>query len=138
MTQQSGQLEALKSAALPLVGDRYIWMPHSDDARETVLVTDVTWNGEDWWVECQNEVEGKPALNELSRWIEATVYLSPGLKPQIGYWATHKSHRLDPRQVVDVSDDGQFIKIKLITNVTDWIPAENYTFREGWVQVHEQ
>ena len=41
--------------------------------------------------------------------------------------AWHKGG-LDPREVVEVSDDGKRIKIRIWTLVTDWLPAKNYTY----------
>jgi hypothetical protein len=48
-------------------------------------------------------------------------------KPTVGHMAWHKGG-LDPREVVEVSDDGKRIKIRIWTLVTDWLPAKNYTY----------
>lgn len=49
--------------------------------------------------------------------------------PTVGYAAWHKEG-LDPREVVEVSEDQKAIKIRIGTVVTDWLPAENYTYVE--------
>ena len=49
--------------------------------------------------------------------------------PVVGYAAWHKGG-LDPREVVEVSEDRKLIKIRIFTVVTDWLPAKNYTYVE--------
>ena len=60
----------------PTVGSTWEWMPHKPDIRQRVTVTRVYWNGEEVWVEAAGP-DGKSWPNELSRWIEATVFISP-------------------------------------------------------------
>lgn len=49
------------------------------------------------------------------------------IRTDAGNVAWHKGG-LDPREVVEVSDDGKRIKIRIGTLVTDWLPAKNYTY----------
>jgi len=51
-------------------------------------------------------------------------------KPHVGDMAWHK-RGLDPRPVEEVSEDGKQIKIRIMTLVTDWLPAKNYRFTEA-------
>lgn len=71
------ELSYLRYAALPDVGARYLWMPHAEHASETVIVLSVTWTGQAFWIESLGEESGKTYPNELDRWIEATVLMSP-------------------------------------------------------------
>lgn len=50
-------------------------------------------------------------------------------KPQVGYVAWHKAG-LDPRHVADVSSDGEMIRLNIFGHITDWVPADNYEYRE--------
>lgn len=63
---------------VPRVGSIWEWEPLKSYARETLLVTDVKWNGEAAWVESE-PVSGKGhrVWNELDRWVEATVLVEP-------------------------------------------------------------
>lgn len=61
---------------VPPVGSLWWWEPEKPLVRKLVRVTGASWNGEEWWVECRDAVdvtEGKRYLNELGRWVEATV-----------------------------------------------------------------
>jgi len=60
---------------LPGVGDVWEWEPLKPHARETVTVTEVTWNGEEWWIE--SEGNSGRHWNSASRWVEATVLVAP-------------------------------------------------------------
>ncbi len=59
---------------LPRKGTTWIWEPLKPHARESVVVTEVKWNGEEWWVESESVRTGERHWNELSRWVEATVF----------------------------------------------------------------
>lgn len=62
---------------VPRVGSIWEWEPLKDYARQTVRVTAVTWNGDECWVESER-LDGEDRVpNELSRWIEATVLVTP-------------------------------------------------------------
>lgn len=50
-------------------------------------------------------------------------------KPQVGDLADHKSRSLDPRPVAAVHEGGALIKIKIGDLISDWLPAENYTYK---------
>lgn len=54
----------------------------------------------------------------------------PARKPHVGDIASHKGG-LDPRIVAEVSEDKNFIRLRIFELVTDWVPAENYTYREN-------
>lgn len=49
--------------------------------------------------------------------------------PHVGDMAEHVNGRLDPREVVEVTDDGKWVKLFILTAATDWLLASNYTFR---------
>lgn len=61
----------------PTVGDTWEWEPLDPSARLTVRVTQVRWDG----VECKVESElldgTAPYWNDLGRWVEATVLVTP-------------------------------------------------------------
>lgn len=59
----------------PQVGSVWEWEPLKPWARMRCRVTEVVWNGEEAWVRCEGE-DGIEYLNELSRWVEATVMVS--------------------------------------------------------------
>lgn len=63
---------------VPRIDSIWIWEPMRDNARATLKVTDVKWNGEEAWVETQNL--DKPAAercwNELAHWVQATVLVA--------------------------------------------------------------
>jgi hypothetical protein len=61
----------------PTVGSVWCWEPLKDHAREMVAVSAVTWNGEECWVESVTESDGKRCWNDLGRWVEATVLVTP-------------------------------------------------------------
>jgi hypothetical protein len=60
---------------LPEVGSKWMWEPLDRHATETVIVTEVKWNGEEWWIESEG-TSGRH-WNVASRWVEATVFLKP-------------------------------------------------------------
>jgi hypothetical protein len=79
------------TAARPEPGTLWAWEPHSLTAAALIEVTQLRWNGEEWWVEAR-VIAGKAAefagvkvgslyWNELSRFWEACyrVSKSPGL-----------------------------------------------------------
>ncbi len=51
-------------------------------------------------------------------------------RPQPGDWAYHKSG-LDPREVVEVSEDATQVKLDIFGKTTEWLDAINYTFEEA-------
>lgn len=61
---------------LPNVGDVWEWEPLKPHARATVAVTEVKWNGEEWWIESAGP-DGSRYWNDASRWVEATVLVTP-------------------------------------------------------------
>ena len=50
-------------------------------------------------------------------------------KPQVGYIAWHKGG-LDPRPVAEVSKGREMIRLDILGIITDWLPADNYTYTE--------
>lgn len=73
----AGRLQETRKDALalvvPKVGSVWIWEPDLPHVRECVVITTVKWNGEEWWVESENQRDGSRCWNELGRWVEATV-----------------------------------------------------------------
>lgn len=67
--------ECLREIA-PSVGSIWMWEPLKQHAREETRVTAVRWNGEGAWVESVGR-GGQHAWNELSRWVEAAVLITP-------------------------------------------------------------
>lgn len=63
---------------LPLVGDVWEWEPLKPHARETVTVTEVKWNGDEWWIESEGP-RGRH-WNSANRWVEAAVLVTPADK----------------------------------------------------------
>lgn len=67
------------NAPLPKIGSRWVWEIDQPGARALIEVTDVFWNGEEWWVRTRNLFDSLPdslredALNDLSRFWEACV-----------------------------------------------------------------
>lgn len=66
---------------LPRPGDVWEWEPLKPHARETVRVTAVHWNGEAWFIESYGSSGFR--WNEASRWVQATVLVTPrrGTRP---------------------------------------------------------
>ena len=75
-----------RDAPTPAIGSRWVWELGKPHAQETITVTDVHWNGEEWWVETVADdrprrgpvtgrtfgvVAGKPYWNDLGRFWEA-------------------------------------------------------------------
>lgn len=60
----------------PSVGDVWEWEPLTS-ARQTVRVTAVTWDGYDCKVESELLNGGAKYWNDLGRWVEATVLITP-------------------------------------------------------------
>jgi hypothetical protein len=72
-------------APLPAIRSRWTWEPGTPWARETITVTEVNWNGEEWWVCTVVDdrplraalgaavVPGKSYWNDLSRFWEAVT-----------------------------------------------------------------
>ena len=82
-----------RDAPTPAVRSRWIWEPGKPWAQETITVTDVKWNGEEWWVctvadfprwepgrpitsNAFGVVPGKPYWNDLSRFWEAVQLIA--------------------------------------------------------------
>ena len=63
------------AAAVPTVGSVWQWEPMSS-ASERCTVTEVIWNGEEWWIKSSGAMSGE-CWNELARWVEATVLVTP-------------------------------------------------------------
>lgn len=68
-----------RPVGLPHVGDIWVWEPLKPYAFELVKVTDVTWSGEEWFVESVGwaRPDSERCWNGLSRWVEATVLVKP-------------------------------------------------------------
>ena len=74
-----------RDAPTPAIGSRWIWEPGKPYARENIMVTDVKWNGEEWWVRAKvayrttpwgtkyGVVPGESYWNDLSRFWEAVT-----------------------------------------------------------------
>lgn len=73
-------------ALLPKVGTRWVWEIEKPHARELIEVTEVLWNGEEWWVRSKNLLTDvalmgntRPeSLNDLSRFWEAVTPVGGG------------------------------------------------------------
>ena len=59
-----------------LVGKCFVWEPLQPHARSLCVVSQVIWNGEDWWVESISLETRKVSRNEYGRFMEA-VTLNP-------------------------------------------------------------
>jgi hypothetical protein len=77
-----------RDAPTPAIGSRWVWELRKPHARETITVTAVEWNGEEWWVctvadgrprtgpvtrNSYGVTPGKPYWNDLSRFWEAVA-----------------------------------------------------------------
>jgi len=58
-----------RDAPVPEVRSRWVWEAGRPGARQGVTVTDVMWNGEEWWVQSQGS-SGR-YWNDLGRFWEA-------------------------------------------------------------------
>lgn len=61
-----------RSTPRPLIGSRWIWEPGNPDAEVAVLVEDVRWNGEEWWVYLRDP-NGQVHPNEAARFWQAVL-----------------------------------------------------------------
>jgi antitoxin (DNA-binding transcriptional repressor) of toxin-antitoxin stability system len=52
-----------RSAPTPEVGSRWIWERGNEIAQETITVTEVKWNGEEWWVKSAVDKRPRRRLN---------------------------------------------------------------------------
>jgi hypothetical protein len=70
------KIPKLLKPLVPQVGQVWLWEPEKRHARQRVVVTAVEWNGEEVWIESENiGIEGGGRYwNDLSRWVEATVF----------------------------------------------------------------
>lgn len=73
-----------KDTPRPKVGSRWVWEIDSPESRELIEVTNVFWNGEEWWVKTKSllwpplTIKIKDEyLNDLSRFWEACVPVLP-------------------------------------------------------------
>lgn len=84
--RQWNRVDSYEATALhPKVGTVWVWEVSKPAARCLVQVTDVKWNGEEWWVECEQltadgwRPAGVPTFdkrrhwNDLSRFMEACL-----------------------------------------------------------------
>lgn len=84
-----------RDAPTPAIGSRWTWEAGKPHAQETITVTDVKWNGEEWWVETVADdrpfrspvtrttvcvVPGKPYWNDLGRFWEAVSSCGRGTR----------------------------------------------------------
>ena len=76
-TMSDTPMEREAKTLLPKVGDIWEWEPLKPHAREVVWVTEVQWNGEEWWIESEPLAGGRRCWNDASRWVEATVLVTP-------------------------------------------------------------
>lgn len=76
-------------AVRPVVGSLWAWEPDKPHAAALVQVTDVWWNGEEWWVGTLSPAVAaasigrlrlRPDINELDRFWEAVhgIMVRPG------------------------------------------------------------
>lgn len=75
-----------ENAPLPKVGTRWVWEIDKPHARCLIEVTEVKWNGEEWWVRTKAllpdsfpATAGEP-LNDLSRFWEAVTPVGGGMR----------------------------------------------------------
>ena len=84
MTSRLGHVNSYdKDARRPNVGTVWVWELDQPHARSLIRVTDVRWNGEEWWVESESLLPTNPpfppneagvkALNDVSRFWEACI-----------------------------------------------------------------
>lgn len=67
---------------VPRVGSIWHWEPMSSTATQRVKVVETKWNGEEWWIaSVPSNVLGwhddRVAWNDLDRWVEAAVLVTP-------------------------------------------------------------
>jgi hypothetical protein len=78
------------TARTPAVGSRWVWEIDSFAARALIEVTEVIWNGEEWWVRTRSLLahglpfthgacRGGTDLNDLSRFCEAATPVGAAL-----------------------------------------------------------
>lgn len=77
-----------RDALLPKVGTRWVWEIEKPHARELIEVTEVFWNGEEWWVRTRDVLRdvaimqalpgGGEHPNDLSRFWEAVTPVGGG------------------------------------------------------------
>ncbi len=70
--------ERAAEGLLPEVGSEWVWEPLKPRVMELVRVTEVRWNGDEWMVQSEllkGAGAGGRYWNDLSRWMEATVFL---------------------------------------------------------------
>lgn len=76
-----------RQAARPVAGTLWAWEPGKPHAAALIKVTEVRWNGEEWWVRARilagsvtAGLAGREYLNDLSRFWEACHYVlrAPG------------------------------------------------------------
>jgi hypothetical protein len=75
MTERLGRVNSYDpEARRPKVGSVWVWELDLLPARALVLVTEVMWNGEEWWVTTESLLGNQgPHHNDLSRFWEACV-----------------------------------------------------------------
>lgn len=60
----------------PVVGESYVWECYKPHVAKGLIVTDVTWNGEEWMVECEGLTpagNGNKYYNDIRRFQEACL-----------------------------------------------------------------
>ena len=94
MNQLRHELPKALRGIAPQVGSIWEWMPLTE-ARETLVVTDVMWNGEACFVTSRRfgDLSANPKTfpNELSRWVEATVFLREADAPVVVHFSAEGS-----------------------------------------------
>jgi hypothetical protein len=79
MADQTGATEPLRSqfdsyeprARTPVVGSTWIWERAKPHATEQIIVTSVSWNGEEWWVRSRGLDSDEERWNDVGRFWEA-------------------------------------------------------------------
>lgn len=62
-----------RKAPTPELGSRWTWEAGDARAEERIVVTEVRWNGEEWWVRTWGDGTGLEHWNDLSRFWEAVT-----------------------------------------------------------------
>lgn len=60
---------------LPRVGQRWHWRPDAPHASIILRVTEVVWNGEEWWITTVPVCGDRPSWNDLSHFMESAVLI---------------------------------------------------------------
>lgn len=77
--QQAREMVRTLGITLPEIGSQWWWEPTLPHAASLLVVTDVQWNGEEWWISARaaDDADSKHYPNDWWRWMEATVMHVP-------------------------------------------------------------